>query len=355
MRTYSHPREDREFYAPDVEPSLNLGTPVLHVGGLDNYLLPHPMSLRMRPLSPGASGLGTPTVRGRSSTFMGNDFRAAYAPGLASTGAGQTVGLLEFDGYYPSDITNYAAIAGIPAVPLKNVYLDGYDGTPGYANDEVALDIDMAICMAPGLSSVIIYEAGPYGVTDDMLNRMATDNVAAQISASWSYSIDAVSEQIFQQFAAQGQSFFNASGDSDAYLPGQIYTPCDDPNITIVGGTTLTTSGPGGAWVAETVWNWDVEYGSSYDGIGGSGGISSTYPIPSWQAGVSMALNHGICHLGATSPMWRFTADNVFLVADDGAIGDGWRHQLRGAVVGGIHRFGQSAGRSPAAVRRLAS
>ena len=45
MRTYSHPREPREFYAPDVEPSLNLAAPVLHISGLDNYLLPRPMSL----------------------------------------------------------------------------------------------------------------------------------------------------------------------------------------------------------------------------------------------------------------------------------------------------------------------
>ena len=62
---------------------------------------------------------------------MGNDFRAAYVPGLALTGAGQSVGLVEFDGYYPSDITNYADIAGVPAVPLKNVSLDGFDGTAG--------------------------------------------------------------------------------------------------------------------------------------------------------------------------------------------------------------------------------
>ena len=72
----------------------------------------------------------------------------------------------------------------------------------------------MAICMAPGLSSVIVYEGE---VTDDILNRMATDGLANQLSASWTYPIDAETEQIFQQFAAQGQSFFNASGDSDAY------------------------------------------------------------------------------------------------------------------------------------------
>ena len=74
--------------------------------------------------------------------------------------------------------------------------------------------------------------------------------------------------QIFQQMAAQGQSFFNASGDNDAYT-GLIDFPGDSTYITQVGGTTLTTSGPGGAWVSETVWNWG-------NGIGSGGGISTS-------------------------------------------------------------------------------
>ena len=40
----------------------------------------------------------------------------------------------------------------MPSVPLTNVYLDGFTGNPGGKNMEVALDIDMAVCMAPGLS-----------------------------------------------------------------------------------------------------------------------------------------------------------------------------------------------------------
>ena len=60
---------------------------------------------------------------------------------------------------------------------------------------------------------MIVYEGE---VTDDILNQMATDGLANQLSASWTYPIDPETEQIFQQFAAQGQSFFNASGDSDA-------------------------------------------------------------------------------------------------------------------------------------------
>ena len=86
------------------------------------------------------------------------------------------------------------------------------------------------------------------------LNRMATDNLAKQIGASYIYGIDPESDQIFQQFAAQGQSYFNASGDGDAYVGGAP-SPSDDPYITSVGGTTLTTAGPGGAWASETVWN----------------------------------------------------------------------------------------------------
>jgi len=315
MRTYAHPREKREFYAPDVEPSLDLAAPVLHIGGLNNYLLPHPMNLRKIPAA-NAAGVVPASGSGPGGAYMGNDFRAAYVPGLALTGTGQSVGLVEFDGYYPGDITNYAGMAGLPAVPLKNVLLDGFNGQPGGANVEVALDIDMAVSMAPGLSSVIVYEGE---VPDDVLNRMATDDVANQLSASWTYSIDAATEQIFQQFAAQGQSFFNASGDGDAYV-GSVAPPSDDPNLTSVGGTTLTTSGPGGAWVSETVWNWDVDYGSYYDGEGTGGGISTTYTIPAWQTNLSMAANQGST-VFRNVPDVALVADNVFVVADNGLSG----------------------------------
>src|ERR1035438_2317830 len=114
----------------------------------------------------------------------------------------------------------------------------------------------MAIAMAPGLSKVIVYEAGPYGIWFDVLNRMATDNLAKQLSCSWYLpggTNDPVADGIFQQMAAQGQSFFSASGDYDAYT-GLVNFPDDSPYITLVGGTTLTTSGPGGSWVLESVW-----------------------------------------------------------------------------------------------------
>jgi PKD repeat protein len=306
MQVYRHPKEARTFFASDVEPSLDLAVPVLHISGLDNFNLPH--AKNRAPDAAAASGKVVGKAgSGPSGSYMGSDFRAAYVPGVSLTGTGQSIGLLEFDGYYQRDIGAYESKAGLPSVPLQNVLLDGFRGTPGGNNIEVALDIELAISMAPGLSGVTIYEGN---LGDSILGQMASDNSARQISCSWDFPIDSTSELLFQEFAAQGQSFFNASGDSDA-CTGDIPTPDDDPYITIVGGTTLTTSGAGGAWVSETTWNWG-------GGIGSSGGISQAYPIPPWQLGVSMSANQGSTTM-RNIPDVALTADNVFVIADDGS------------------------------------
>jgi len=303
LNQYQHPKEARTFFAPDREPSVDLAVPLLAVAGLDNYLVPHPCLQRQaaRPAQPQLTGSGP------NGAFMGNDFRAAYVPGESMTGVGQIVGLFELDsGFYQKDITSYETQAGLPNVPVTAVLLDGYDGAAGEANDEVSLDIEMAVAMAPGLKEILVYEGS---TPDDILDRMATDDLAKQIGASWGYAINATSEQIFQEFAAQGQSYFNASGDSDAYS-GEVMTPSDDPNITVVGGTTLTTIGPGGAWASETVWN-------SGGGEGSSGGISTRYTIPSWQQGISMTANKGSTTM-RNLPDVALTADNVYIVFDNG-------------------------------------
>jgi len=311
LETYRHPTEKRSFYAPAGEPSLDLSLPVLHISGLDNYALPRP-HLHATRVVQGQSVLPN-AGSGPGGAYMGKDFRAAYAPDTALDGSGQVVGLLQFDGYTPGDIAYYESKNSLPNVPLQNVLLDGFTGSPTGSGGEVevSLDIEMTISMATNLSKVIVYEAGPSGSWHDILNRMANDNLARQLSCSWYIpggAADAVADQIFQQMAAQGQSFFNASGDSDAYS-GLISFPGDTPYITQVGGTTLTTTGPGGAWVSETAWNWG-------DGIGTSGGISTQYPIPSWQTNISMTANQGSTTKRNT-PDVAFIADQVYVRADN--------------------------------------
>ena len=53
-------------------------------------------------------------------------------------------------------------------------------------------------------------------------------------------------DPIFKEMAAQGQTVFVATGDQGSATPGDVVWPADDPYITAVGGTDLTTNGPGG-------------------------------------------------------------------------------------------------------------
>ncbi|HSY74779.1 MAG TPA: protease pro-enzyme activation domain-containing protein [Dongiaceae bacterium] len=327
LRVYRHPSENRNFFAPDSEPSVDLAVPILHVSGLDNYSLLHP-KIQIRPAGQIPKAMPN-SGSGPSGTYRGNDFRAAYLPGVTTnqlSGAGQTIGLLEFEGYYSNDIAIYENQAGLPNVSLTNVLVDGFSGNPSSVSNnailEVSLDIEMAISMAPGISKIIVYEApntSNQSVFDDIINRMATDNLAKQLSCSWGNnstgSPDTIAENSFKQMAVDGQSFFNASGDSDAFTSG-IPFPSESTNITQVGGTTLTTSGAGGSWVSETVWNWDIEFGSGYDGVGSGGGVSANYPIPVWQQGINMMTNNGSTTF-RNVPDVALTADNIYVIANN--------------------------------------
>ena len=307
LRAYSHPREARTFFAPDTEPVVAAGLPLMDVNGLDNYDLPHP-KWRPATASPkvGSSPVGS---------YMGNDFRQAYLPGTPLTGAGQSVGLLQFDGFYEVDITNYATAIGLtngmPAVTV--VPVNGGVSTPGSGDVEVSLDIEMVLSMAPGLDAIYVYEAPNPSPWVDLLSRMANDNLAKQLGCSWGGGGEnPAAEQIFLQMAAQGQSFFNATGDSDAFS-GAIPFPSDSPNITQVGATTLTTE-PDGSYSSERVWNWGGDVGSS-------GGISTAVAIPVWQLGLDMTTNGGSTQL-RNIPDVALTGDNIYVKYNNGGAGN---------------------------------
>jgi len=321
MQVFQHPSENRSFYAPDVEPTVDASLPILNVQGMNNYNLPRPM-LHKAPLAAGQPATGSAPGGG----YMGRDFRNAYLPGSTLDGTGQIVGLMQFDGYNPSDIATYESLAGLPNVPLQNILLDGFTGSPGSANGEVCLDIETSISMAPGLTKVVLFE-GYY--PDSILSSMVSHPEIKQFSASWGYSIDAMTDQLYKQLAMQGQTFMNASGDGDAWVAGIhpiSYGCLEDTNITLVGGTTLTTSGKGGVYVSETVWNWGFANNGDYawnpdDYWGSSGGVSVNIGIPVWQQGIDMSKNKGSTTM-RNVPDVALTADNVFVVSDNGSQGN---------------------------------
>jgi subtilase family serine protease len=286
INNYRHPIEARTFYSPNREPStVGLHVPLLQITGLNNYVLPHPMYRRGKAVQL-AGGSGA------SGQFLPSDMRAAYYGNGPLTGAGQSIGIFSFDGYLASDVQLYYSKTGMSSnVPINNVLVGGFNGActsvsspPSTTCDdgEQVLDIVNAIGMAPGIKQILFYEGTS---NTEILNQMATDNTAKVLSSSWGWNpADAASDDpIFQEFAAQGQSFVTASGD-DGELNSSTYDfPAVDPYVTQVGGTVLTTTGPGGAWSAESAWPQS-----------GGGFISGT-PIPSYQqlAGVINDSNQG--------------------------------------------------------------
>lgn len=279
LRLYRHPTENRTFYAPDTEPSVETHVPVLCVSGLDNYELPYRLGDPIKPVALSANqGITAYTTgSGPGGDFTGKDFRSAYVPGVTNTGVGQYIAIIDVGGaYYTNDIYKYETNAGFSTV-VSNILLSGSTGIPTGSNQddgEEALDIDMTMSMAPG-ATILNYEGG----ADDVFNRIASDDKAKQMTLSYGFGIDDGMLQMFQEFAAQGQSFSQASGDGGADPDGGTGLT-GNPYATIVGGTDLTTTGNGGSWVSETAWS-------------GSGGGISGYGIPDWQVGVATTANQG--------------------------------------------------------------
>ncbi len=267
----------RTYYAHDKTPEVPaaLSGLVLNIGGLENESRWRPASLRPQ-VNPNVGS-------GPAGGYTPSELRGAYDinPLISGgyNGTSQTVAVFELDGYVKSNVATYVSNYGLGSPVPSNILVDGFNGSAGSGEVEVELDIEVVNAIAPK-AQVLVYE-GPNssaGVVDTY-KKIATDNTAKVISSSWgqcepqSSQSDINSEdQVFQQYAAQGQSMFAAAGDTGAYdCRGNTTTlavdnPADDPYVTGVGGTNLTLSGT--TYSSEKVWN----VSSSSAGGGGGGG-----------------------------------------------------------------------------------
>jgi subtilase family serine protease len=300
MLTYQHPTENRVFFSPDREPTTSMGVPLWHVSGLDNYSIPHPLYVKKgdyakaHGISPDAVVAHATTGSGPSSSFLGSDMRAAYYGGTALTGAGQNLGLFEYYGTDLADLTTYFKnVKQTNNVPVTLLSTDGtstscvYTKAGGDCDDgEQNLDMTQAIGMAPGLSSLVMY----IGSTDTaIISAMTTHSpLPTTVGCSWGWTpADPTTlDPYFEKMAAQGQTFFVASGDDSTWTKSgdAAAWPADDAYVISVGGTDLTTSSAAGPWKSETAW------------VDSGGGISpDKIAIPSWQklSGVITSTNKG--------------------------------------------------------------
>ena len=261
-------RDGTKFVAVDREPSLNLGVPILEINGLTDVFV-------MRPASQNPTG---------PSGYLAADLRNAYldvgSPFQALDGTGQVVGILGLDTFNPSDINLYHAsqfaVKGQPAIPTPQVTQVNPGGTPGL---EATLDVSMVLAMAPN-AKVFFFQGGT-GITghaDDVFHQMATFNPPLTVgSCSWVFGRSDNSQQALDQMAAQGVSFFLASGDF-----GDVGDPqgnLDMNNQTLVGGTILNTNAVTGSGSSATYpspyyafeQTWNQSPGSQQKGVTGGG------------------------------------------------------------------------------------
>jgi subtilase family serine protease len=317
------------FHAVVKEPALQLTVPIIHISGLNNYVRPTPTSIfrRLNGITAIHPGEITPhtTVRtqrvptgketggtahandlvgsGPGGLLGGPDFRNAYATGTKYQGEGQSVALFELDGFYAADIASYKAKFGIGNIPVQTVLNDGFNGSPGTNDSEVALDIEMCLAMCPKLNSVVVVEGTQ---ANSILAAIASPPsgvpLCLQVSASWNFGIDDTSQSLVNEMAAQGQSVFFSAGDNGSYN-GQSDDRNMD-NVTIVGGTVLTLAAKTLAYSSETTWS-------------GGGGGTVNAGLPDYQDPLNMTSNLG-SRSNRNVPDVSAVAQNVFTFADNG-------------------------------------
>ncbi|MDR3607705.1 MAG: S53 family serine peptidase [Oligoflexia bacterium] len=269
-------------YAPSVDPQMPPGLSIRAVHGLET---PVQLSHHAVPLAQiQKQGLGSGPRGGLSPA----NIRTAYNIPTSVDGSGETIALVELDGYNPADISAYDQAFGLPTTTLVNQMVSGATGTAGQNSDEVTLDIELLAAVAPK-ATIKVYEAP--NTSQGLLalyDQIASDNNAQQVSISWgaaedNYTISYLESesQAFRQMAIEGISVYAASGDQGADANGSklsVEDPGTQPFVTAVGGTQLTLT-TAGAYGYETTWS------------SAGGGISAVWPLPTWQKSLATSQN----------------------------------------------------------------
>jgi subtilase family serine protease len=227
---------------------------------------------------------------------------AAHPSAAQPEGQGQKIGLVEFDSFNTSDVSDLLAYLGMPASTISQLNVVKLPGSPpiGAGEDEVLLDIGVTLTNAPSATTTV-YEAPFTGVGSfqSVFNRMIDDGMTV-ISNSWAYCEDQTTladvqsiDSILQSAAAAGISVFSGAGDTgNTCLDGSkgvIAVPADSPNITAVGGTTANL---GMNYYGSETW-WDGSASVPTTGQGGFG-TSKFFARPSYQDGFTNSTQRSI-------------------------------------------------------------
>ena len=215
------------------------------------------------------------------------------------TGKGVTAVVFAFDGFDQADLDLFSTTYNLPKFTPEVV-----GGQPPARRGEATMDLEAIHAVAPDARTVLV-NARPTVEGDGAYQKIAAmleDVDRRYPGAVWSFSIGWGCDKLItaadlvpvraalSKAQANGTSAFDASGDlaglecksgdewSSAPHPDNIGLDAvaSMPEMTNVGGTTLSTDGTGG-WLAEQAW-FDAPLS-----IGTAGGASALYKRPAWQ------------------------------------------------------------------------
>ena len=241
------------------------------------------------------------TAAAAATSYTAVQVAKAYNFPTGANGKGETVGIIELGGgYNQSDLSTYFSNLNISPVPsVVAVSVDGGTnsptGDPNGPDTEVMLDIEVVGSVASGANIAVYFAPNTDAGFLDAINQAVNDTVnkPSILSISWGGPESSWTAQSLQSFnsalqsaAAVGVSVCVAAGDdgsTDGVTDGEDHVdfPASSPYALACGGTTLKISGS--TISSEVVWN-DL---SSNDGATG-GGVSGTFPIPTWQANANV-------------------------------------------------------------------
>ena len=265
-----------DFYANAAAPSLPaaIAADVDGVAGLsDEHQLTHSPVSAQPLVTPKTSSDLTP-VMVRGAYNLATPIKSGY------TGAGETVGLVEFSSYTASDVAEYNVSYSLGASAATVVKVDG-GTTDNSGETEDDLDIEVTYALAPG-AKVNVYEAPNTDAGEVALYAALVSNDVPIVSSSWgepeSEEDNLTSDDAdFKEAAAQGQSVYATAGSPTADDNGSsvsVLYPGSDPYVTGVGCTNLTV-GAGNTYGTETA---DSQCGY---------GTSAEWHTPSYQTEVN--------------------------------------------------------------------
>ncbi|MGD0124368.1 MAG: S53 family peptidase [Terriglobia bacterium] len=217
-----------------------------------------------------------------------------------ATGQGQTIGIIELGGgYTQSDLNTYFSGLGIsPAPTVTAVSVDGASNQPtgdsGGPDAEVMLDIEVAGAVASAAKIAVYFAPNTDSGFLDAINQAVDDktNNPSVISISWGGPESTWTSQSLQSYnsaleaaSAVGVTVCIAAGDNgatDGVTDGldHVDFPASSPYALACGGTHLVGSGT--TITSEVVWN-DLP-----DNGGTGGGVSATFPLPTFQANANV-------------------------------------------------------------------